>query len=242
MKFKLEKILLTILALNITISCNCQNNKDDTYTQRLEFGLKGEVKELTNFIVNVESDKIPTDTSNFISKSIMTFDKIGNAIELKKIFNIDSFGDSKNYRMLFSGKGKNVVIKAVTSFNNKETFEKNFKYVWSDNYNYTIHCIDNNTNGDSITLDKNHRIIKTIFYTEDSIKTTEESQTIYKNNRIERIISKITEENDNEIIVNYNIQVVKEYDEYENPIVIYVYDDISVQKIEFVSFKIYRYY
>ena len=233
----MKKLLLFLTILHLFIACNGQES--NIYSARVEYGLKGKVKEMTSYICKVEDNQIPKDTTDFIGKYTVTFDELGNARNLNKLYNIDGFGH-REYKIVFSGTGKDISFKDSSFLEDGKVVENNYKYVWSDNYNYTILSEDNDTFSTNISLDKNYRLIKSISKFNE-VQTTEELETIYKNKRIQKIINKMTENRDDEVIERIQIQVVQECDINGNPTIIYVFNDKREQKIEQVIYKEYKY-
>lgn len=241
----MKKTLVLLLLLQAFLSCNGQKSKitETTYTQKLEFGLKGSVKEVTGYMCRVENDKIPTDTSKYIGKTTMTFDSLGNMIEKNKLWDlgIGKVGTAE-FSSVFSGTGKDLSFQETSHTGDDDLKKISYKYVWSDDYNYTIVSPEDTTHSSIITLDKDYRLIKSVFKEEDVIQSTEEWETVYKNDKVQEIKTKITEKSDGKPEVSYQIQVMQKYDNNGNPTVIYVYKDIGKQKVVSVIYKKYKYY
>lgn len=238
----MKKTTVLLLLLQIFPSCNGQDAKttEPVYVQKLEYGLKGPVKEVISYICSVKNGEIPANTANYTGKITMTFDSLGNVIAINKVW--DFVSDKAEFSSIFMGKGKDVSFKETSRINDGNLKEISYKNVWSDDYNYTIISPENNDYSTIVTLDKNYRIIKSVFRKEDSIQSTEEWETIYKNNKIQEIKTKITQSTEGETREHYEIQVVQEYDKYGNPTVIHGYKDLSKQKVESVLYKEYKYY
>lgn len=240
----MKKTAALLLFLQIFLSCNGQAPKI-TYVQKLEYGLKGTVKEVTSYIYRVENGKIPANTGNYIGIITMTLDSLGNVITIHKLWDFDRNASTKidnaEFTSRFFGKGKDISFKETSRYSEGDLKEISHKYVWSDDYNYTIITQDDNTHSTLITLDKEYRLSKSVFKGDD-MQSVEEWETISKNNKIQEIKTKITEDLQGEVTVTYQIQAVQEYDKYENPTVIYGYYDLSKQKVENVIYKEYKYY
>lgn len=236
----MKKIILILPIFLFFISCNGQN---PAYSTRSEYGLKGKVKQVISYICKVEDNEIPKDTADFFGRYTMTFDEAGNAIQLNKVYNIPGLV-SREYKMTFKGTGKDITFKDNAILDDGKMVESNYKYVWLDDYNYTINSLESDTFSSSVSLDKNYRLIKNVYGGEkiDGRQTTEEFETIYQNDRIQKIINKITENMRNDVFESVQIQVMKEYDNQGNPTVIYVFNDKSEQKIEQVIYKEYQYH
>jgi hypothetical protein len=240
----MKKTAALLLFLQIFLSCNGQETKI-TYVQKLEYGLKGAVKEVTSYIYRVENGKIPANTGNYIGIITMTLDSLGNVITIHKLWDFDRTASTKidnaEFTSRFFGKGKDISFKETSRYSDGDLKEIEHKYVWSDDYNYTIVTQDDNTHSSLITLDKEYRLSKSVFKG-DNMQSVEEWETISKNNKIKEIKTKITEDLEGEVTVTYQIQVVQEYDKYENPTVIYGYKNLGKQKVENVIYKEYKYY
>ncbi len=241
----MKKTLVLFLLLQAFLSCNVKKSEitETTYTQKLEYGLKSSVKEVTGYICRVENDKIPTDTSKYIGKTTMTFDSLGNMIEKNKLWDlgIGKVGTAE-FSSIFSGTGKNLSFKETSHTGDDDLKIKSYNYVWSDDYNYTIVSLEDTTHSSIITLDKDYQLIKSVFKEKDVIQSTEEWETVYKKNKIQEIKTKITGNNNGTTEVSYQIQVMQEHDNNGNPTVIYVYKDIGRQKVVSVIYKEYKYY
>ena len=237
----MKNILLFIL-IQIFFSCNGQDSKttETTYSQKLEYGLKGAVKEVIQYTCPVKDGKIPTEKSDNVGKSTMTIDKEGNLIEISRSWNFGTPDTTAKFKKEYSGNGKNITVKEISNLHGN-TEEINNRFVWSDNYNYLI-VSEKSPYIYTVALDKNYRLIKYIIKNGDEIEFVEEIETIYQDNKIQEIKSKTTENIDGKITVSYQIQVMQSFDTYGNPTVIYTYRDINKQKIAGVLYKDYTYY
>ncbi len=224
------KQLIAILSL-FMLMLSCKGQGKPSYTQKLEFGLKENVKEVTTYFCQVENDVIPTKTENQIGKATMTFDKKGNVLERKRKWD---FGNDKTseFSNIYSGKGKNISFKETARFGNDEPREINFKYVWSDDYNYTVVCLDDKEYVSSITLDKNFLLIKNQFQKGNEIQYIEEIETNYENDKIKEIKTKNTSNYNKKEEVSHQLQVVQKYDNKGNPTVIYAYKNEGKKELE----------
>lgn len=239
----MKNTLLLILFTQVSFSCNGQDNKvtQNTYSQKLEYGLKGAVKEVTQYTCIIKDGKIPPDKSAHVGKSTMTFDNEGNAIEINRAWNFGTPETSSEFKQKYSGRGKNITFKEISnSQGNVE--EINHRFIWSNDYNYSIVSEKSNPHINTVTLDKNYRLVKYIAKNGDKIESVEEIETIYKNNKIQEIKSKTTEKIDGKMEVSYQIQVMQNFDTNGNPTVIYAYKDINKQKVVAVLYKDYTYY
>ncbi|MDO3425912.1 hypothetical protein QWT87_13510 [Chryseobacterium sp. APV1] len=238
----MKKILLLFL-YQIIFSCNGQESKitKTTYSQKLEYGLKGAVKEVTQYTCAVKDDKIPTNKYDNIGKSTMTFDNQGNVIEINRSWNFGTLETSSKFKQEYSGTGKNITFKEISNTHGNIE-ELNHKFVWSDDYNYSIIPEKTDPSVNTVTLDKNYRLLKYVTKKGDKIEYVDDIETIYKDNKIHEIKTKTTEYIDGKMIVDYKIQVMQNFDTHGNPTVIYTYRDINKQKIAGVLFKDYTYY
>lgn len=239
----MKKTVFLLLLLPLFLSCYGQGNKttETTYTQKLEYGLKGPVKEVITYIHSVEDGKIPANTAKPIGKITMTFDNMGNVITLNKVWDIKGIGKSE-FLSVFSGTGKALSYKETAHLYDGEHTENSYKYIWLDDYSYNIRSEKDSSYANIITLDKNYRMVKSIFKRGDIIESEEEIETVYKNDKIQEIINKEIENTDGKKSVSYRIQVVQKYDSQDNPTVLYGYDDKNKQKVKHVLNKEYTYY
>lgn len=229
-------MLLFLLQL-LFFSCNGQNNKT-AYSQKLEAGYNGSVKKVTTYICEIKRyGQIPTDTTGYKIKTTTVFDSLGNILENNNLYKLSDYTTETS--SIYSGTGKNRTVKekSITGLDIKED---SYKYVWSDDYNFTIVPIGKPAKSDitAITLDKNFRIIKTIYKRRDTIQTIDEFE--YKEKH-EEIRKRTMNEGDNKRII-YQVMVPKEYDQYGNPTVTYSYVDPDKTKLDSVVFTEYEYY
>ena len=217
------------------------NNTTESYSQKVEYGLKGNVKEMKKYVCKVENNKIPLDTTNFFRSYIKTFDEDGNSVEYNS-----SNKDGKNtihMKMIFSGKGKDISYKETVSFDKTKKQEKEYKYVWSDDFTYKIVDINDGNYGQTqtIKLNKEFSIIEDNFKQGD-YESLEKRETIVKNNKIEKIKSTITTKTDDKAEISYHIEIVKKYDKYDNPTIIYIYNTLDETQLIDIIFQEYIYY
>lgn len=237
----MNKILLFLNLVTLS-SCNGQmNNTTESYSQKVEYGLKGNVKEMKKYVCKVENNKIPLDTANFFRSYIKTFDEDGNSVEYNS-----SNKDGKNtihMKMIFSGKGRDISYKETVSFDKTKKQEKEYKYVWSDDFTYKIVDINdgNYSQTQTIKLNKEFSIIEDNFKQGD-YESLEKRETIVKNNKIEKIKSTITTKTDDKAEISYHIEIVKKYDKYDNPTIIYIYNSLDETQLSDVIFQEYIYY
>lgn len=237
----MRKPLLFLIFLAV-LSCKGQDRKitNLVYSQKLEYRLQSDVKEVIQYTCNVKDGKIPADTSNYIGKSTMTFDNAGNVLTINRKWDFGTADTKSEYKMEFTGEGKDISFKEISNIRDKIT-EAHYKYEWSEDYNYNIALQDDSVNLSTVTLDKNYGLIKDVFKG-DKIEYSEEIETVYKNDRLNEINKKTTTNYDGKIGVSHELQTVQQWDKYGNPTVIYEYNDTSRLEIKFVIFKEYRYY
>ncbi|WP_222166556.1 hypothetical protein [Edaphocola aurantiacus] len=234
----MRKLLLLAL-LPFFTACEAQIK---TYSSRLEYGLKGAVKEVNTYCCIANNDQIPKDTTGFISKFKMTFDEPGNAIETYNVYSpMRSGGITPTSRTIYSGKGKDISYKLHSALEEGKEKEAHYQYVWQDDYTYQIINTEDTTSRQIITLDKDFRIIKMVTE-QDSFYAVDQRETIYKNGRIAKVITRSTAKMDGKTNNSISIWVVKEYDKHDNPRVLYIYDNAHEQQLKTVVFKTYTYY
>jgi len=235
----MKKIAIALLPFQIILSCNGQDAKN-TYTQKLEFGLKGPIKEVTSYLCRSKDGNTQIDTTKSIAKIVMKFDTLGDVTTIDKKWDFGESGNSK-YLSVFSGKGKNLSFKETSRIGEGEIHETNYKYVWSDDYNYKIIAPEDDEYITDVTLDENYRLIKSTFKIDNRTQSIEEFDIKIENDKIKEVKTKVTANNGGKQEVTEQIQVVQEYDHHGNPTVLYVYNDLNEQ-IKHVLYKRYKYY
>lgn len=233
-------------SLIILLFFSCKGTQTG-YVQKMEYGLKGSVKKVTNYTCNIENGKIPTDTTHYIAKRTTTFDKEGNVLEIQRVWKPGHTGNGPirktNFTMTFFGKGKEVSFECRYILEDGEVEKYDGKYVWSDDYNYRIADSKKRSFSNHITLDKKFRVIKTAFKKNDTIQSSEDLKYSYKDNKLYERINTITENGNNgEKKLTYQVKVSQHYDKYGNPTVTYEYDDLEKQNLVEVHFAEYEYY
>ncbi|HRB70884.1 MAG TPA: hypothetical protein PK776_03460 [Flavobacterium sp.] len=239
----MKKKVLLLLLLPLFLSCNGQESKttEAVYTQKLEYGLKGPVKEVITYIHTVDNGKIPANTAKPIGTTTITFDNMGNIMTITKIWDFERIGKSV-FSSIFSGTGKDLSFKETVDLYDGEHTENSYKYIWLDDYSYNIRSEKDSSYANIITLDKKYRLVKSIFKRDAVIESEEEIETVYKNDKIQEIINKEMENTDGKKSVSYRIQVAQKYDNQGNPTVLYGYDDLTKQTVKHVLYKEYTYY
>ncbi|MNS92096.1 hypothetical protein D3C72_1262170 [compost metagenome] len=119
--------------------------------------------------------------------------------------------------------------------------ESHHQYVWQDEYTYKIINKDDTTSSQTITLDKDFRIIKMVTES-NSFNAVDVRETIYKNGRIAKVITRSTDNADGLKNTSISVWVVKEYDQHDNPSVLYIYNNADERQLNAVVFKTYQYY
>lgn len=230
---------ITLLLLQFFLSCNGLNGKV-TYSQKIEAGYRGSVKRVSTYICEIKHyGQIPTDTTNYKVKITTVFDSLGNILESNSLYQLSDY--TTEISSIYSGTGKNRTFKEKVLSGVGDTTEDSYKYVWSDDYNFTVVPIGNPEQSDitaTTTLDKDFRIIKTTYKSGDAIQITDEFT--YKGKH-EKTHKRTVNEGDNKRII-YQIMVPKEYDQHGNPTVTYLYVDPDKQKLDSVVFTEYEYY
>lgn len=235
----MTKTIAILLLLSIFFfSCNGQNSKV-AYSQKLASGYNGPVKKVSTYICEIKRyGQIPTDTIDYKIKIITVFDSLGNILESNNLHKLSDY--ITEISSIYSGKGKNRTFKekAITGLDIKED---SYKYVWSDDYNFTVVPIGKSAQSDitsATTLDNDFRVIKTIYKSGDTIRITDEFE--YKGKH-EKMHKRTVNEGENKRII-YQIMVPKKYDQHGNPTVTYLYVDPDKQKLDSVVFTEYEYY
>lgn len=238
----MKKLFLIYPFILITASCNGQNKRSlNQYTQRKEYGYTDSVKEVITYFCTAKKEKIPNDTVNFIGKSIKQFDKNGDSVEDNTLWNMDENGTRKIKRF-YSGKGKNVSLHEVVTIDNKNIVNRNLKYKWIDDFSYTIIDLNEPSYKVTIVLNKDYTFSKTLTTLNEN-QVTENINTLKQSKKIIKTTTTTITKNENNVIKKeYNIEVVKEYDKFGNPTLIYSYADKDEKQIINVLFKHYKYF
>ena len=242
----MKKTLLLFIFLQILLSCNGKYHKDSgtEYSQKLEYRLKGDVKEVAYYVREVKDSKIPANTGNYTLKTTMAFDEEGNVMAFDRLcnFNLSMPGAIKEIKIEFSGKGKDLSQITRSYFDDGEAKESRSKFVWSGKYNYTIIPQDKSEYPTVVTLDKNYGVKKSVLKNKEAVEPTEEYETLYKDNKISEIMEKGTRMIHGKVMTYYQIQVMQKFDSFGNPTVIYLYSDVNKKKITDVIYQEYKYY
>jgi len=238
------KIYRLLLLLNLTVfftSCNGQS-KDvpKAYSQKTEYGISGPVKEIATYFCKTINHNIPADTTNFFRKDVMIFNQTGDLSIYTK--NISENGKTMHIKMLFEGKGKNISAKELVTFDNEDTQEMEYKYIWRDDYNYEIITQDNYQKDTiAIMLDHNYRIVKTHSKI-GGAENSENIENILKDNKIIKTISHGITKIDKKEIKYKRIEIIKKYDNYNNPTLIYSFENSNEKNPTTIIFKEYKYF
>ncbi len=234
----MKKTAIALLLFQLFISCNGQNNKT-AYSQKLEAGYNGPVKKVTTYICEIKRyGQIPTDTTGYKIKTTTVFDSLGNILENNNLYKLSDYTTETS--SIYSGTGKNRTVKekAITGLDIKE---ESYKYVWSDDYNFSIVPIGNPVKSgitSTTILDSDFREIKTLYKRGDTTRIIDEFQ--YKGKH-EKIHKRTVNEGDNKRII-YQVMVPKEFDQHGNPTVTYLYIDSDKTKLDSIEFTEYEYY
>lgn len=113
----MKKTLLLFLLSQIFLFCNGQDSKvtQTTYSQKLEYGLKGAVKEVTQYTCTVKNGKLSTEKSDNVGKSTMTIDNEGNLLEINRSWDFGTPDTTAKFKKEYSGKGKNITVKEISN-------------------------------------------------------------------------------------------------------------------------------
>ncbi|QXU41144.1 hypothetical protein [Pedobacter sp. D749] len=216
-----------------------QHSGTKSYSLRKEYGLHGAVKEVSTYLCKVNKQGILSDTGNAFGKYKLTFDEQGNGqINYRKRTNEN--GAVIIYEMIYAGKGKNVTYKERIIIDGKQVEEAGYKYVWSDDLSYKIVKQNDTSDVQIFTLNNNFRIIN-FKLKQGDVEHNYKTDELIKNNRVEKTIT-LNENAENEITKSFDVMVMKEFDEHNNPTKIYSYDNLDEKNPIVVVFKQYKYY
>lgn len=233
------KHLITFVAyILLFVSCKVQEN------QKSESGLNGSVKKVTHYVCPIKKHgEIPKDTTNFEVREISTYDSLGNLIEGNAFYQYNNTIMESITR--YSGIGKNRTFTQKFLSGSKDTTVKSYKYVYSDDYHFTIiptHKVSESNFIMEYTLDKDFRIIKSMGKRGDTIEMADEFEyRVRRNKVIEKTLKRTVEEGETDRIIHI-ITVPQEYDQYGNPTLVYIYDNEDKKRVTNVGFTFYEYY
>jgi len=239
LKQQMKKVALFFLFLLITLSCDRKGDK--AFTQKMVYGLKGAVKNVTSYTYKVENGKIPAKNAKYYdAKTTVTFDSMGNLTTTNELSDYGDLGKSE-YSCVYFGQGKEISYIETERLYTGDVTKRTYKYVWLDDYNYTIVSQEDTTSAISYTLDKNYRLIKSVFKKKGVIQSSNEIERSYNNDKIKETKTKMTLQILGGRII-YRIYVAQKYDSYGNPTIAYMYDDTDKQKLNSVTYSEYTYY
>jgi hypothetical protein len=238
LKMKISLLLLVNIVF-IFSNCGLQNDARKNYSQKVEYDLQGPVKEVVTYMCKVDQESIPVDTTNFFGRYSVTFDRDGNAIENSKKTKNEN-GTEIIYKLIYSGKGKEISYEESGSIDSKAIEKARYKYVWLDEHSYKT--VKENGEGYSftVTMDNDFRTIKNEVKQGD-FQTSTTFENFVKDNSVTKIIARSTTRNV-DTTKTVNVQVMKDFDRHHNPTKIYIYDDLDEKKPTAVVFRYYKYH
>lgn len=237
---RVSKILTFAFALLMLGCTQKTKSQTQTYTQKVEYGILSPVKEVTFYLCKADKGKIPTDTTNFDKKYDQHFTKNGDLIESYTW--IKKENDFIKIDRKYEGIGRNVTYKENVKFlDTTYNEETSGKFVWSDSLNYKIVVNGNLEQATSVALNKNYRIAQTLFKSGEK-EYIEKMQYEVKNNRLVKTTTTTITKTPDKTDTVYRVDVVKKYDDYGSPTVIYAYDDKEEKIVSSVFFRVYTYY
>jgi hypothetical protein len=230
--------LILVNLLFLFSSCRNQNDERKLYSQKVEYDLKGPVKEVITYICKVEQENIPTDTTNFFGKYRLILDQDGNVkTDYKKTKNEN--GTEIIYKLVYSGKGKDISYDETGSIDGKAIEKAHYKYSWRTERSYQVAKENGDGYSYTVTMDKDFRIVKNELK-QGGFQVTTTFKNFVKNQKVEKIIAWSTTKNV-DTTKSVNIQVMKDYDRHQNPTKIYIYDHVDEKKPTAVVFRYYQY-
>lgn len=155
--------MLALALLQSLVSCKGQD-KADAYVQQLEFGYKGPLTEVTSYMCAAKDGSTAADTTSAMGKIVTKFDGLGNVTAIDKEWNFGENGRSQ-FSSLYFGKGQDISFQEKSRFNDGETHEIKYRYVWSDSYNYKIVAPEEDRFVTVITLDDKFRLAESLLMT-----------------------------------------------------------------------------
>ncbi|WP_129021779.1 hypothetical protein [Edaphocola flava] len=221
-----------ILLVLFFFSCNGQKRNANS-------GYYGQVKKVTSYSCSVKQGKLPNDTADYDMKATAIYDSLGNKLE-----DCELYKSHYNTEILtiYSGTGKNRTYKTKTIWGaDSSIVENTFKYIWKDDYNFTVISKNQNDSLDlsaTTTLDRKFRTVETIYKSRGKFAMKDEFK---YSGKYEKALKRTIDEGKSDRVI-YTVTVAKEFDDYGNPIVAYCYDDSAKEHLTAVVFYKYDYY
>lgn len=231
------KYLFFILLLCFSQFAFSQNSG---YSQKKEYGLNGNVKSVTTYMVDVSKYRIPTDTLNYSGKTYMTFNKNGDVILYNRSYNLPDY----NYvsKSIFKGSGKNISYEEDYWLKDFPKEHLKYQFVWTSDLEYKITSVNDKTNTVRfISLNKDFTVDKVIFK-RDSYTSEEKMTYTYNENVLEKVVLNLTVTENEETKTSEDIRIVKSVDIYNNPTVFHFFKSVNSRVPTTVLFKYYEYY
>ncbi len=213
----------------------------NSYNQKKEYGYNGPLKKVTTYMVNVSTYSIPVDTLDYFGKSTMNFMKNGDLTTYYRFYSLPDY--LYKSKAVFSGSGKSISYKETSKVNDADEVIINYKFVWKDLLTYEIKPLSQKDSSRRIiTLNPDFTIDKVVFKGLNFV--TEEKASYYYNNenKLEKIVYKITSTENNVTTVKNDVRVIKSVDVFNNATVIYFYEKEHSRFPKSVVFKYYEYY
>lgn len=229
----MKKFVSLLLLLQLFVSCNGQKTNSNS-------GYYGSVKKVTGYSCSVKQGKIPTNTADYSMKTTTTYDSLGNKLQSNEIYRAGDY--TIEISTFYSGTGKNRTFKTkIISGQDNSVKESTYKYVWEDDYRFSVISTNENDSTDffaTTTLDRKFRVFETVYKSKGKFAMKDE----YKySGKHEKILKRTMEEGESDRII-YTVTVVKEFDKYGNPTVAYCYDDAQKEHLTAIFFNEYEYY
>ncbi len=227
-----KQIALLFLLPLFFLSCGQKTNSNSGYY--------GSVKKVISYSCPVKQGKIPKDTADYSTRTTTTYDSLGNKLENNDFFKLSDY--TTEISTIYSGTGKNRTFKTkIISGQDNSIKESAYKYVWEDDYHFSMMTTDKNDSTDFVattTLDRKFRVVEIIYKSKGKFAMKDEYEYIGKH---EKALKRTIDEGEKDRII-YTVTVVKEFDKYGNPTVAYCYDDAEKEHLTAVFFYEYEYY
>ncbi len=233
----MKKTAIALFLLPLILSCNGQKTNKAS-------GYYGTVKKIIQYTCPTKKyGEIPKDTTDYESKVISTYDRSGNLMEENALHQYRS--SITQFVTQYSGSGKNRTFTQQFLSGSEDTTVKTYKYVYSDDYHYTV-VSDQKNSGSNFTmeyfLDNDFRTIKSVGKRGDTIYMLDVFEYKVKNNKlIEKTLKRTIEEGEKDRVIHV-VTVPQEYDQYGNPTLVYIYDNEDKKRVSKLGFTIYEYY
>ncbi len=235
----LKKTILLFFLFQLFLFCKGADN-NNAHARPHGSELKGCISKAIIYICPVlKHGIIPADTSGFTSRITKIYDSMGNLSAENSFYKLNDSSIEHLTSYTGAGKDRTFTERYLSGFEDKK--ERTYQYVWADDYHFKITPADPSGFTVLSELDTNFRTIRSVYMREGTILISDEfSYRETKDKLYEKVLKRTIKEGDSERIIQ-NVTVTQEYDQYGNPTLTYIYDDVGKRKLANISFTIYEY-